>query len=667
MSLTGTESSEDGAGHPEPPDPDVLEVDPTCRYIRYREVIGKGAFKTVYKAFDEVNGIEVAWSQVQIDDVLQSPGDLERLYSEVHLLRSLEHDNIVRFYNSWIDEKHKTVNMITELFTSGSLKQYRKKHKKVDIKAIKGWAKQILTGLSYLHSHNPPIIHRDLKCDNIFINGHQGEVKIGDLGLATFLERTNAKSVIGTPEFMAPELYDENYNELADIYSFGMCMLQLVTSEYPYSECRNSAQIYKKVSSGIKPVALSKVKDPEVKSFIEKCLVPASERLSARELLMHSFLDLNGSTRIHPFPLPDIVLPKFGAFEGRCLMSEGPTSARHGNISMDLGGTSELPVITVFDNSTDDASSSHSPSVEIRMPKGGDIFFLKGQENDENSVSLVLRIADQSGRARNIHFIFYLDTDTAVSISSEMVEQLELAEQNVLFIAELIDLLLLKLVPEWKPCVSIDHLVSPNGKYHVTQRRALESAKYQEIPKLSSQIVPQEFGALTSAGRSAADENHDNMDFDEVVSQESIGMQRATKTDDLCSEVSYASATSELNDNKLSVASFMSSAESGLVDLNITIPNGGSQSSFVPEIGGSPDYRIKFSELGSADTTSFSTHPSSVLEREDEFRTELEMIEQKYHEVIKDFSRRRYQAIMEIRRRMSEKMLSSSSSSSSSS
>lgn len=65
------------------------------------------------------------------------------------------------------------------------------------MKAVKSWARQILTGLSYLHSHDPPIIHRDLKCDNIFINGNQGEVKIGDLGLATFLEQSNAKSVIG--------------------------------------------------------------------------------------------------------------------------------------------------------------------------------------------------------------------------------------------------------------------------------------------------------------------------------------------------------------------------------------------------------------------------------------------------------------------------------------
>lgn len=65
------------------------------------------------------------------------------------------------------------------------------------MKAVKGWARQILMGLVYLHNHSPPIIHRDLKCDNIFINGHQGVVKIGDLGLATLLKHNNAKSVIG--------------------------------------------------------------------------------------------------------------------------------------------------------------------------------------------------------------------------------------------------------------------------------------------------------------------------------------------------------------------------------------------------------------------------------------------------------------------------------------
>lgn len=49
-------------------------------------------------------------------------------------------------------------------------------------------------------------------------------------------------------QFMAPELYEEKYNEKVDVYSFGMCMLELATMEYPYCECRNAAQIYKKVT-----------------------------------------------------------------------------------------------------------------------------------------------------------------------------------------------------------------------------------------------------------------------------------------------------------------------------------------------------------------------------------------------------------------------------------
>ena len=87
------------------------------------------------------------------------------------------------------------------------------------------------------------------QCDNIFITGTTGCVKIGDLGLATLKNRSFAKSVIGTPEFMAPEMYEEHYDEGVDVYAFGMCMLEMATSEYPYSECMGPAQIYKKVIS----------------------------------------------------------------------------------------------------------------------------------------------------------------------------------------------------------------------------------------------------------------------------------------------------------------------------------------------------------------------------------------------------------------------------------
>lgn len=461
-------------------DSDFEEKDPTGRYVRYNEFLGKGAFKTVYKAFDEVDGIEVAWGQVEIEDLLQSPQQLERLYSEVHLLKSLKHDNIIKFYNSWVDDTNKTINLITELFTSGSLRQYRKKHKNVDLKAIKNWAKQILRGLHYLHSHNPPIIHRDLKCDNIFVNGNNGEVKIGDLGLAIVMQQPTARSVIGTPEFMAPELYEEEYNELVDIYSFGMCILELVTCEYPYNECKNPAQIYKKVSSGIKPASLGKVSDPQVKQFIEKCLVPASLRLSAQELLKDAFFATENSK--------EPVYNHMQLFNSAHNSFNLPESQSHG---MDLDPKADKLSVSTHKSSVDDSlqSSNFMPNL-MNLPKPelqpmdmdpnykklsvsthmksisgtphfralqferfnkNNLFKLRGEKIDDNSISMTLHIADPCGRAKNIHFAFYLDSDTALSIAGEMVEQLDLYNEDVAVIAELIDVMISELVPTWKP------------------------------------------------------------------------------------------------------------------------------------------------------------------------------------------------------------------------
>lgn len=89
---------------------------------QFEEVLGKGAMKTVYRAIDELLGMEVAWSQIKLNDLLQSPEDIERLYSEVHLLSTLNHPSIMKFYTSWIDIEKRTFNFITEMFTSGTLR-----------------------------------------------------------------------------------------------------------------------------------------------------------------------------------------------------------------------------------------------------------------------------------------------------------------------------------------------------------------------------------------------------------------------------------------------------------------------------------------------------------------------------------------------------------------
>lgn len=75
--------------------------------------------------------------------------------------------------------------------------RYLKRFKVMKPKVLRSWCRQILKGLHFLHTRTPPIIHRDLKCDNIFITGPTGSVKIGDLGLATLKRASFAKSVIG--------------------------------------------------------------------------------------------------------------------------------------------------------------------------------------------------------------------------------------------------------------------------------------------------------------------------------------------------------------------------------------------------------------------------------------------------------------------------------------
>ena len=112
---------------------------------------------------------------------------------------------------------------------------------KPKLKVIKKWCNEILQGLQYLHDQKIPIIHRDIKCDNIFINSNSGEIKIGDLGLSTTMKNSYTSSVLGTPEFMAPELYEEYYGTEVDIYAFGMALLEMLTREAPYRECQNPA------------------------------------------------------------------------------------------------------------------------------------------------------------------------------------------------------------------------------------------------------------------------------------------------------------------------------------------------------------------------------------------------------------------------------------------
>ncbi|XP_051776190.1 serine/threonine-protein kinase WNK1 isoform X3 [Erpetoichthys calabaricus] len=277
----------------------AVGTSPDGRFLKFDIEIGRGSFKTVYKGLDTETTVEVAWCELQDRKLTKS--ERQRFKEEAGMLKGLQHPNIVRFYDSWESPSKgkKCIVLVTELMTSGTLKTYLKRFKVMKIKVLRSWCRQILKGLQFLHTRTPPIIHRDLKCDNIFITGPTGSVKIGDLGLATLKRASFAKSVIGTPEFMAPEMYEEKYDESVDVYAFGMCMLEMATSEYPYSECHNAAQIYRRVTSGVKPASFDKVAIPEVKEIIEGCIRQnKDERYAIKDLLNHAFFQEETGVRV---------------------------------------------------------------------------------------------------------------------------------------------------------------------------------------------------------------------------------------------------------------------------------------------------------------------------------------------------------------------------------
>ena len=269
----------------------IIEKSPNGRFSKFNEILGRGAQKTVYKAFDSDEGREVAWNSINVNFLSQET--LQKIQKEVEILKLVKHPNILSFIYGFFSEEKKEVVVITEIFSGGNLKHYLTQYKNPRLRVLKIWCKEILKGLYYLHNLKPPIIHRDIKCDNILVNKANGEVKIGDLGFSVMLKDTEyAKSFNGTVEFCSPEIYQGKYGVKADIYSFGMTLLEMCTGEVPYKECEgNILEICNKAVQKQMPKSLDKIRNKDLKDFILNCLKSESERPSAEDLLNTKFLN----------------------------------------------------------------------------------------------------------------------------------------------------------------------------------------------------------------------------------------------------------------------------------------------------------------------------------------------------------------------------------------
>lgn len=273
---------------------DEVEVSSDGRYqrvslIQTGEVLRRTEFKVTYRATNHETGCQVSWHEVNLQQL--SSEALAKVKEELERIRSLQHDNLISWMDLWYKPHTCSMVYITELIPEGSLRQSLQKTETPRVKVLRQWVSHILEGLSYLHSLSPPVIHGSLTLDNLYVIPHSGVVKIGGLWRSAIAPLFASQPGLPEhPECMAPELLRDVRSPPVDVYSVGMCLLEICTKEPPYQECLTPAAVVHRVLGGKKPLSWSRIADLDVADFIEQCLKPLSDRSTATQLLASGFI-----------------------------------------------------------------------------------------------------------------------------------------------------------------------------------------------------------------------------------------------------------------------------------------------------------------------------------------------------------------------------------------
>lgn len=294
------DSDSDGEGAEE-----ILEESPCKRWSKRREQVKQRdvpGIDCAYLAMDNETGNEVVWNEVLFSERKNFRAQEEKINAIFDNLTHLVHINLVKFHKYWTDAKSEKprIIFITEYMSSGSLARFlqrtRKSGASLSLKAWKKWTTQILSALNYLHSCDPPIVHGNLTCNTMFIQ-HNGLIKIGCVApnaihhhVKTF--RENFKNM----HYVAPEYeHCSAVTPQADIYSFGVCALEMALPEglggAASSAANSGAESANIITRDMILKALDTIQDPMQKEFIESCLnIDPTKRPTARELLFHTIL-----------------------------------------------------------------------------------------------------------------------------------------------------------------------------------------------------------------------------------------------------------------------------------------------------------------------------------------------------------------------------------------
>ena len=246
--------------------------------------LGKGSYGTVYTVKSLINSNIYVMKKMEINHLKYR--QQQECYREVSILKKVSHKNIIKYYSSFLEQE--ILYIIMEYAELGDLysliKHYKKHSKYFDEFDLWKISSEILSGLEYLHSHK--IIHRDIKCLNLFITKDR-HVKIGDLGVSTITSGMDNLHYtrVGTPLYISPELVKQKpYDYKTDIWSFGCSLYHLASLEPPFTG-GNLIVLGNNIVKGV-PKSLPHQYSNEIRAFIDKLLEKKPEnRPSAKEAL----------------------------------------------------------------------------------------------------------------------------------------------------------------------------------------------------------------------------------------------------------------------------------------------------------------------------------------------------------------------------------------------
>ncbi|KAK4192935.1 cytokinesis protein sepH [Podospora australis] len=259
--------------------------DPGFKDYRLGDCIGKGAFGSVYKAFNWGTGEAVAVKQIKLVDVPKS--ELRMIEVEIDLLKNLHHDNIVKYIG--FVKTADCLNIILEYCENGSLHSICKAYGKFPENLVGVYMTQVLQGLQYLHDQG--VIHRDIKGANI-LTTKDGTVKLADFGVSTSTLGGGDKEaqVVGTPYWMAPEIIQlSGATPASDIWSVGCTVIELLQGKPPYHNLAAMPALFAIVNDDHPP--LPEGVSPAARDFLMQCFQKDPNlRVSAKKLLRHPWI-----------------------------------------------------------------------------------------------------------------------------------------------------------------------------------------------------------------------------------------------------------------------------------------------------------------------------------------------------------------------------------------